>query len=113
MAATGLYGVVSFGVARRTNEIGIRIALGAGRHQLGWAVVRSPALRVMLGVAVGLVGVRVGARGFVGFLGLSNLNDPVPYVGVLIILGVTALAAAAAPLRRALAIQPTEALRAD
>jgi putative ABC transport system permease protein len=113
MAATGLYGVVSFGVARRTNEIGVRMALGAGRRRLAWAVVRAPALRVMLGVAVGLIGVRLGAPGFAGALGVRNPADPLPYVGVLILLLATSLAAAAAPLRRALAIQPTEALRSD
>ena len=113
VAAVGLYSVLAFNVARRTREMGVRSAVGASRARL---------LRMVLRQAVGVTGLGVGV-GLAVALYFSNLmedllfntspRDPVVFVGVVIVLLVVALAAAAIPAWAAAKVDPMGALRAD
>ncbi len=111
LAAIGLYGVVSYAVAQRTREVGIRMALGAGAG----AVVRlmaSTGLRlVAVGSAIGLLAAFVVTRLLSGLLFAVDTMDPVTFIGVPVVLGATALVAALLPALRASGINPVTALR--
>jgi putative ABC transport system permease protein len=113
LAVIGLYGVVSFTVARQTRDIGIRMALGADRgHVIGDIVLKSFAL-VGSGALVGLLLSAGAAQVLSGFLvGISSF-DAVSYIGALAVLGIAALAATIVPAKRAVSINPIEALRAN
>jgi putative ABC transport system permease protein len=113
LAAIGLYGVVSHGVAQRTRELGVRIALGAQRHDVLRAVLSSGLLLVGIGVAGGLAAA-VAATRFLGALvfGVSPM-DPATFAGAAALLIVVALAAHWVPARRALRIDPATTLRAE
>ena len=113
LAAVGLYGVVSYSVARRTREIGIRMALGAD----GPCVVRLLVARglklVVLGGALGLALAVVATRLLGGLLFEINALDPLTFLGVPFVLGTAALLAAYLPARRASRVHPVTALRTD
>lgn len=113
LAVIGLYGVVSFTVARQTRDIGIRMALGADRgHVVGGIVAKSFTL-VGSGALAGLL-LSVGAAQVLsGFLvGVSSF-DPLSYLGALCVLGMAALIATIVPAQRAASINPIEALRSN
>ena len=113
LAGVGLYGVMSYTVARRTREIGIRIALGADRSEVIVMVLREVALLTGLGIALGLPGAyAVGLAAGSQLFGLSPL-DPVSLAGSALILACVGLLAGYLPARRAAATQPLVALRAD
>jgi putative ABC transport system permease protein len=111
LAAIGVYGVLAFSVARRTHEIGVRIALGARRGHV---------IRVVLGQGIRVIG-RGIALGVVGALGLTHflrnllyeirLTDPPTFLLVPLLLGRVALAASYIPARRATRVDPIVALR--
>jgi predicted permease len=111
LAATGLYGVLSYGVARRTNEIGIRMALGAGKSRVIGMILRETGVMIAIGVVVG-VGATVGAARLVAsrLYGLSTW-DPLTLVAATGILGVVACIAGYIPAARAARVNPTQALR--
>lgn len=111
LAATGLYGVLSYGVARRTNEIGIRMALGAGRFRVITMILRETGLMILIGVALG-VGAAIAFTRFIAtwLYGLSTL-DPATLVAAIVILGGVALLAAYVPAARAARVNPVTALR--
>lgn len=113
LAGLGLYGVLAYSVSQRTRELGIRIALGATDRQVLWLVVRRGVLLATVGVAVGLVGAAVLARGLSGMLYGVAVFDAVTFIGVPALLGAVALLASWLPARRALRVPPHEALRAD
>ena len=113
LAASGLYGMLSYSVAQRTREIGIRVALGAGPA----AVVRWVTGRALVlcgaGLAIGLAGgVVIGRTIRSQLYGVSPL-DPASYIGASVILLAVALVASALPARTAVAVQPAGALRSD
>ena len=95
LAAIGLYGVVSFGVVRRTREIAIQLALGASSSTVRWAVIRSALALSALGIAVGLLGAVWLGRFMEGLLFEVTPADPLTFAGVAIILMVVTLVAAA------------------
>jgi ABC-type antimicrobial peptide transport system permease subunit len=105
--------VVSYGVALRTREVGVRIALGAGRGDILRLVLTGGAGLVLAGVVAGLVGAVLGTR-VLGSLvfGVSPL-DPVSFGGATLVLIAIALLAHWVPVRRALRIDPAIALRAE
>ncbi len=109
----GIYGVISYSVSQRTREIGIRLALGAQRGELKWMFVRSALVLTAIGVAIG-VGSAAGLMQLMRSLlfGTSPL-DPLTYVAVLLVLAVSAVAASYLPARRAAAVDPVDALRAE
>jgi predicted permease len=109
----GIYGVISYTVSQRTREIGIRLALGAPRNELKWMFVRSALVVTAIGVAIGVA----SAAGLMQLMksllfGISPL-DPFTYLAVLLILAVSAALASYLPARRAAAVDPVDALRAE
>jgi predicted permease len=111
LAAIGIYGVMAYSVARRTREIGIRMALGAARADVIGLVVRQSLTLTAVGIALGLVGAAVVTRYLSGLLfGLTPL-DPTTFVGVAVTFAFVATLAAAVPARRATRVDPLVALR--
>lgn len=111
LAASGVYSVLSHGVARRTNEIGIRMALGAGRRQMAGMILRETGMLMLAGVTAGLAATAAGARLVAAQLyGLSAM-DPLTIAAAVGILAAVALAAAYFPAARAARVDPLRALR--
>jgi predicted permease len=111
MAAVGLYGVMAYMVAARTREIGIRMALGAGRGRALRQVVRESAVLTGIGVAVGVPAALLASRAVGSFLYGLSATDPWTYVVLALVLAGIALGAAWAPARRAAGVDPMVALR--
>ena len=113
LAATGIYGLLSFVVAQRTQEIGVRRALGAGRADI-LALVLGQGMKLVLGgLAIGLAGF-LALRGVLrGLLFDVSSVDPVALASVLTLLLVVALAACYVPARRATVVDPAAALRSE
>jgi putative ABC transport system permease protein len=113
LSGLGLYGAVAYAFARRTREVGIRIAVGAGRAEIRRLVLRSAAGLVLPGVLLGgLAGVGIGhlVRGLL--IGVAPLDVPT-FAAVALALAVTVFAATLVPARRAVAVEPMEALRSE
>lgn len=111
LAAIGLYGVLAFNVARRTREIGIRMALGADRSRVRGMIMQEVASMVLIGAAVGLVAA-LSAANLVGSLlyGLKPWDAPT-YAGAALVVTVVAMVAAFVPAARATRVDPLIALR--
>ena len=112
LAAVGLYSVVSYTVAQRTNEFGIRMALGADRLHVLRMVFLSTAGSVCVGVAMGLVLSLAMRRLVAQWAEGSSINVPV-LAAVSVLLFAVAIVACAIPARRASVIDPMQALRAE
>jgi putative ABC transport system permease protein len=111
LAAVGTYGVMSYVVGQRTNEIGIRMALGAGRGQILGMILGQAGVRVGMGIVIGLLCAAAGAQLIAGLLvGVKPVDLPT-YGGVAALLAVVALAACVLPVRRAMRVDPMVALR--
>ena len=111
LAAIGLYGLMAHAVARRTNEIGIRVALGAQRETIAWLVLRETLLLVLAGLLVGVPAAVFAARLISSQLFGVTPADVTTLVGASLILAVVALVAAYVPARRAMKVDPLVALR--
>lgn len=111
LAAIGLYGVLSFQIASRTHEIGIRLALGAGARQVFNVVLRDGLVLVGVGVVVGVGGALAVSRTLVSFLHGVSPADAATYIVVTAILCAVAVVACAIPARRAMRMDPMVALR--
>ena len=111
LACIGLYGVMAHGVARRTNEIGIRMALGARGGNIAWMVLRETLLLVMAGLVIGVPAALLGARLVSTQLFGMSPTDPLTLIGAAVVLTTVALLAGYVPARRATKINPLVALR--
>jgi len=111
LGAVGIYGVVSYSVAQRTREIGIRMALGARRQEVLLLVVGQGAKLALAGVAIGIAGGLMLTRLLSGLLYGVYATDPLTYGAVAILLMFVALAACFLPARRAMRVDPMVALR--
>jgi putative ABC transport system permease protein len=111
LAAVGVYGVIAYGVAQRTREIGVRVALGASRAAILKQVVASGMAPVGVGAIVGLVGVWGLERFVRSLLYGVKPSDPAILIGTLTLLGLAAFAASWFPARKAAAVEPLIALR--
>jgi putative ABC transport system permease protein len=115
LATLGVYGVVAYAVARRTRELGIRIALGARPPDLVRLILSEGLTVTAAGTALGLVAAAVAATGLGSALPLYGVNptDPITYLTVPVILVVVAIIAALPPTQRALRLDPNAVLRQD
>jgi predicted permease len=113
LSALGTYGVISFSVARQSRDIGVRVALGARDRDVARLLLRQVMAVVAVGIAAGLIAALLLAPALSSLLYEVGPNDPWTLVGVIATLLVVSLAACAIPARRALAIDPTEAMRAE
>jgi ABC-type antimicrobial peptide transport system permease subunit len=117
LAAIGIYGLISFSVLRRTNEIGIRLALGAQTRTLLWLVLRESLVLLAVGLVIG-VPVALGAgRSLAAFLKHQlfqvNALDPSAFAVAIVVISATTVIAAWLPARRATKVDPMVALRCD
>ncbi|HEY4839609.1 MAG TPA: FtsX-like permease family protein, partial [Candidatus Acidoferrales bacterium] len=111
LAALGIYGVISYAVAQRTSEIGIRMALGAQPGEVLRMVCKQGMIIICAGLAIGLMAALAIGRVVGSFLmGISG-TDPVTYVSVTAVLMLIGVTACYVPARRAAGLDPTEALR--
>jgi ABC-type antimicrobial peptide transport system permease subunit len=113
LATVGLYGVVAYSVARRRNEIGIRMALGADRRQIVRMVMREAGMLVAAGVVVGLLLAVAAARAATALLFGLSPGDPLTLATAAGGLGLIAMLASYLPALRASRLEPTEALREE
>jgi len=113
LALVGVYGVLSFVTSQRTQEIGIRMALGANRSQVMWMVMRQALVLALLGVGVGLPLAFLAGRLAQGELVQTSQHDPLALAAAVCILPLLAVAGTYLPARRAANINPTSALRPD
>jgi predicted permease len=117
LVCVGLYGLLAFSVVQRTAEMGIRIALGAGRANVVWTVMREGLWLVGLGVAIGvptaLAVARVASHQISGLLFGVGTSDPLTIAAALLVLVVVAAGAGYVPARRAAGVDPIVALRSE
>jgi putative ABC transport system permease protein len=113
LAAVGIHGVLSYSVSQRGREIGIRMALGAGARDMVALIVREGLGLTAAGLGLGLIGALVLTRLLASQLYGVAPTDPVTFGAVTTLLALVALAATAAPARRAAAVNPLDALKSD
>jgi putative ABC transport system permease protein len=113
LALIGVYGVVAYGVAQRTREIGIRVALGATRRDVVALVVKSGAMWSIAGITVGLAGAFAASRLITGLLFGVTAGDPATFVTIAVVMTGVALGASYLPARRAASVDPVTALRTE
>jgi predicted permease len=113
LAAVGVYGVISYAVSQRTQEIGVRVALGAQRGDVLRLIVGHGAMLGGIGIAIGLAGALTVTQFLRKMLFGVTPFDPVSFVGVSVLLASIALLASYVPARRAAKVDPVEALRYD
>jgi ABC-type antimicrobial peptide transport system permease subunit len=111
LAAVGVYGIVSYTTSRRTQEIGVRVALGATQRQILAMVVNQGMKTVFLGVTIGLLGACALTRMMTHMLIGVSSSDPVVYSGVSILLCMVAFLACYLPARRVANVDPMVTLR--
>jgi putative ABC transport system permease protein len=111
LAAVGLYGVTAYSVSQRTQEIGIRMALGAERQQVWWLVLRRGMVQLAIGLLLGLAGALGVGRLLRSLLVGTEPADPVTLVSISVVLVTVAVAACIWPARRATRLDPVKALR--
>jgi putative ABC transport system permease protein len=113
LAAVGLFGIVAFAVARRTREIGIRVALGADPMALSRLILGQTVRLLVVGCAIGLAGAFAASRGLTSLVYGVSATDPASLIGAVGLLFLVSAVASALPVRRALRVDPTVTLRAD
>lgn len=111
LAAIGIFGVMAYSVSRRTREIGVRVALGAGSRDVLGMILGQGLRTILIGVAIGLAGSLLLTRTLESMLFGVTATDPLTFAGVIVILVMTALLACYLPARRAAKIDPMVALR--
>jgi predicted lysophospholipase L1 biosynthesis ABC-type transport system permease subunit len=113
LTAIGIYGVMAYSVAQRTSEIGIRIALGAGKGSIFRLVVGQAMTLVGISVVIGLAGAFAATRILEGLLFGVGASDPATFVAIVFLVSAVAFIAAWLPARRATRVDPIIALRAE
>jgi ABC-type antimicrobial peptide transport system permease subunit len=111
LAAIGLFAITGHAVAQRTQEIGVRIALGARNREVVWLFLRRTLVRLALGTAIGLAGALGMGQLLQNFIGRTDPRDPLTLVLVTMLIVLVAVVASLLPARRATRIYPIVALR--
>jgi predicted permease len=111
LASLGIYGVISYSVAQRTQEIGIRMALGATPSQVLFGVIAKTLRVALIGIALGIIGSLVAAKWIASLLFGTAPTDPATFVGVILLLSAVGFIAGYIPARRATKVDPLVALR--
>src|SRR3954468_23421787 len=110
LAAVGIYGVIAYFVSQRTQEIGVRMALGATEGKVLSLVVWQAMRPVLLGLVVGVAGAAAAGRAVAGLLFGVSATDPATFAGVILVLAAAALLASWLPAKRAARVEPSRAL---
>jgi ABC-type antimicrobial peptide transport system permease subunit len=113
LASLGIYGVISYSVTRQTQEIGIRMALGATESRVQLDVIRKTLRLALIGIVAGTIGSFAVARLIASLLFHTAPTDPLTFLGMVLLIGAVALLAGYLPARRASKIHPIIALRAN
>jgi len=113
LVCVGLYGLMSFSVARRSKEIGVRMALGARRGDVRWMIVRESLGPIGVGIIIGVPSAIIVMRLARGFLFGLTTSDPLTLFTAVVVLAAVALSAAYVPARRASHVDPMVALRIE
>jgi putative ABC transport system permease protein len=111
LGVIGVYGVISYGVAQRLPEFGVRLALGAQKRDVMWLVMAQAGRLTLIGAGMGIAGALVGTRLLSSLLFAVSTADALTYSAVTILLTIVALAACYIPARRAAKVDPMAALR--
>jgi ABC-type antimicrobial peptide transport system permease subunit len=111
LAVVGVYSVISYAASQKTHEIGVRMALGAGRGDILKMILRQGFVLIGAGLLAGLVLTFVAARGIVSLLVGVSPSDPVTLISVALLLAAVGLVASYIPARRAMNIEPLRALK--
>lgn len=113
LASLGIYGVISYSVARQTQEIGIRMALGATAGRVQWAVIQNTLRLAAAGILLGAIAALAVSRAIASLLFNTAPSDPATFAGTILLLCAVALFAGYIPARRASRIDPMIALRSN
>jgi putative ABC transport system permease protein len=113
LGALGLYGTLAYTVEQRIREIGVRVALGAGRREIFRLIIGNGMTLALVGLIVGVPAALALSRLMSGVLSGVTSGDPLTYIAVVVMLGTSALLASYLPARRATRIDPIVALRTD
>jgi putative ABC transport system permease protein len=111
LTIVGLYGVMSYSVVQRTNEIGIRLALGAQSRDVLLRIVKQGSKLIIVGLVIGLAGAFAATRVIASLLFGVTTKDPFTFVAAAVLLAIVALLACYIPALRATKVDPLEALR--
>jgi cell division protein FtsX len=111
VSAVGLYAVTAYSVSQRTQEIGVRMALGAQASQVLWLILRSATIQLTIGLLIGLAGAFGVGRLLQSILVQTGSADPVTLIGITVVLTLVSVAACLWPARRATRLDPVHALR--
>ena len=113
ISAVGIYAVTAHGVGQRTQEIGVRMALGAARRDILWLILKQGTLRIVIGLVLGVLAAFGASRVFVSILVNTTPSDPATVVSICLLLTSVTLLACFVPARRATRLHPTQALRVE
>jgi putative ABC transport system permease protein len=113
MSSVGLYAVQAYSVTQRTQEIGVRMALGAEGKQVRWLILRRGLLQLVIGLVIGLTGGWFAGQAVAPLLVAIPPNDPATLAGIAILLSLVSISACLIPARRATRLDPLTALRVD
>jgi len=113
ISAVGIYAVTAHGVGQRTQEIGVRMALGADRRDILWLVLKQGTLRIGIGLVLGVVAAAFASRAIGAVLVNTSTRDPLTFIAICLLLTAVTLLACFMPARRATQLHPTQALRVE
>jgi ABC-type antimicrobial peptide transport system permease subunit len=113
MSSVGIYAVTAYAINLRTQEIGVRMALGARASTVLWLVLRQALIRISIGLSLGLAAAFGFNRVLASLLFQVKASDPATFGAISLILGAATIAASFVPARRAMTMDPVAALRAD